>query len=377
MFTSSETVTSPVVLVEDDRIAALGARSEIEIPAGARVIDFKGAALAPGYVDLHIHGSKGVDVMAAGDDGLERMAEFLATHGVTAFLPTTVTAEMGVLVDAVSRIAEKIESWAPDAVAARPVGIHLEGPCISQEKRGVHPPEDIRNPSLDILDRLYDAGRGWVKLITVAPELPGAIELIAEATRRGVRVSIGHTNGQAEDADRAITAGAVHATHTFNAMRALDHRTPGVLGRVLESDKLSAEIIADGVHVDPMVVELFLRCKGGERAVLVTDATSATGMPDGKYRLGSFEVTVTGPRCEWQGHLAGSVLTLDRAVRNVMAFAGWELGRSVKLATENAARVIGETGFGTLRLGARADIAVLSQQGEVLSTYVGGRESKR
>lgn len=371
MFTQGRSVASPVVLIEDGQIVAAGSRDEIAIPAGAKVMDFADAALAPGYLDLHIHGAVGCDVMTPGDDGLERMAHFLALHGVTSFLPTTVTAPLDVLVDAVSRIAEKIENWSPAEVAARPVGIHLEGPCINKEKRGVHPIADIKNPSLELFDRLYNAGRGWAKLITVAPELPGAIELIEEATRRGVRVSIGHTNGQVEDAERAMRAGAVHATHTFNAMRPLDHRVPGVLGKVLESEDLSAEIIADGVHVDPIMVELFLRCKGKERAVLVTDSTSATGMPDGEYRLGSFVVTVKGPRCEWEGHLAGSVLTLDRAVRNVMEFAGWKLSDSVKLASENAARVIGECS--ALQKGAKADIAVLSKSGEVINTFVGGR----
>jgi N-acetylglucosamine-6-phosphate deacetylase len=372
MFSDGKSVASPVVLCEDGQIVASGSRDAVAIPAGAKVTHFEDAVLVPGYVDLHIHGAMGCDVMVPGDNGLERMARFLAEHGVTAFLPTTVTAATDILIDAVSRIAEKIENWSPALPSARPVGIHLEGPCINKEKRGVHPIDDIKNPSIELFDRLYNAGRGWVKLITVAPELPGAIELIEEATRRGVRVSIGHTNGMAEDAEKAIRAGAVHATHTFNAMRPLDHRTPGVLGKVLESDELFAEIIADGVHVDPILVDLFLRCKGKDRAVLVTDSTSATGMPDGKYRLGSFEVTVQGLRCEADGRLAGSVLTLDRAVRNVMKFAAWPLADSAKLASENPARVVGESALGSLRKGARADVAVLSRSGEVVGAFVGG-----
>jgi N-acetylglucosamine-6-phosphate deacetylase len=159
-------------------------------------------------------------------------------------------------------------------------------------------------------------------------------------------------------------------------MRPLDHRKPGVLGKVLESDDLSAEIIADGLHVDPVVVELFLRCKGQSKAVLVTDAISATGMPDGKYKLGSFEVTVQGSRCDWQGRLAGSVLTLDRAVRNVMQFSGWQLGDVARLASTNPAQVIGDSSRGRLVAGARADVVVLSPKGEVISTFIGGMATK-
>jgi N-acetylglucosamine-6-phosphate deacetylase len=197
--------------------------------------------------------------------------------------------------------------------------------------------------------------------------------VIREAAKRGVRVSLGHTDGELADADSAIQAGATHATHTFNAMRPLSHRDPGVLGRVLECNAITAEIIADGIHVDPVVVQLFLRCKGSDQAVLVTDATSAAGMGDGKYKLGTFEVTVKGDRCEWNGKLAGSVLTLDRAMRNIMQYSGWSLSQSVRLATANPARVVGESRRGTLSPGARADIVVLSPKGSLIESFAGGQ----
>ncbi len=348
-----------------------GSREAVAIPPGVRTVDFPGAVLAPAFVDLHIHGAAGYDVMEGKPEGLRKMASFLARHGVGSFLATTVTADLGVLVGAVERIAEQIDRWDVNG-AAVPFGIHLEGPCISMERRGVHPEAHIVNPSVELFDRLHKAAGKYLRLITIAPELPGSLEVIREATRRGVKVSLGHTNGLAKDAVAAIEAGASHATHTFNAMRPLDHRNPGVLGEILDNNSLSAEIIADGVHVDPTVVDLFLRCKGNERAVLVTDAISATGMPDGTYKLGSFEVTVRGYKCEWQGRLAGSVLTLDKAVRNVMEFSGWDLRDSVRLASTNPARVIGDEKRGRLEAGARADIAVLSTRGEVLASYIGG-----
>lgn len=372
LYSADHRIVNPVVLVEDGRIASVSSRAEAEIPANARVLDFGDAVLVPGYVDLHIHGAAGYDVMEGSDDGLRRMAAFLAAHGVTSFLATTVTAELKHLESALAKIASQIENWPENSPLARPIGIHLEGPCISQMRRGVHPPEHVCNPSIELLDRMHRASGGKLALITMAPELPGAIETIREAVARGIKVSIGHTDGTAGDALAAIEAGATHVTHTFNAMRPLEHRAPGVLGIALSDDRLWAEIIADGVHVDPHVVEIFLRSKGMERAVLVTDAISATGMPDGRYRLGEFEVTVAGMRAECDGRLAGSVLTLERAVQNVMRFASWPLARAVRLATANPARVLGNVQIGKLETGASADITALSPTGAVQQCFVAG-----
>jgi N-acetylglucosamine-6-phosphate deacetylase len=377
LVTGTERISTPVVIVEDSLITRLGSREAVEVPTNAVLRKFPGAVLAPGFVDIHIHGSAGYDVMQGDRKGLETMATFLARRGVTSFLATTVTAERSALLAAVERLAEQIHDWPSESAMATPFGIHMEGPWISKVRCGVHPAASIENPSLEMFDRYYRAANGHLRLITIAPELPGATEVVREAVKRGVRISLGHTDGEVRDADAAIRAGATHATHTFNAMRPLNHREPGVLGRVLESKATSAEIIADGIHVDPVVIELFLRCKGADRAVLVTDAISAAGMPDGKYRLGTFEVTVTGDRCELDGKLAGSVLTLERAVRNVMQYSGWNLGQSVRLATANPARVVGEPKRGTLTAGTRADINVLSPTGEVVECFAGGQGTIR
>ncbi|HEU5402318.1 MAG TPA: N-acetylglucosamine-6-phosphate deacetylase [Terriglobales bacterium] len=373
LLTPAERISSPVVLVEDGVISRFGSKQSVEIPTNAALLDFPGSVLTPGFMDIHIHGSAGYDVMQGDQKGLEKMASFLAHRGVTSFLATTVTAERSALVAAVERLAEQIHHWPSDSPMATPFGIHMEGPWISKLRCGVHPTAAIENPSLEMFDRYHRAANGCLRLVTIAPELPGANDVIREAVKRGVRVSLGHTDGQLSDADAAIQSGATHATHTFNAMRPLNHRLPGVLGRVLDDNAVSAEIIADGIHVDPVVVDLFLRCKGEDQSVLVTDATSAAGMPDGKYKLGTFEVTVTGDRCELNGKLAGSVLTLDRAVRNVMQYSGWTLGQSVRLATANPARVIGESGRGTIHPGKRADITVLSPKGEVIECFAAGR----
>jgi N-acetylglucosamine-6-phosphate deacetylase len=208
--------------------------------------------------------------------------------------------------------------------------------------------------------------------MTVAPELDGAEELISEATKRGVCISIGHSDAELEQARRGVRAGARHATHTFNAMRPLDHRDPGILGEVLTNDQLTAEVIADGIHVEPEVVDLVFRAKGAENMVLVTDAISATGMPEGKYLLGTVEVEVKDGRCMRDGKLAGSVLTMDQAVRNLMKFANLDLKAAVRCATSNPARTARLPQKGIIEPGADADFAVLSPSGEVRATLVGG-----
>lgn len=378
-FTAPELITAEgrtapgAIVCEDGAVLRAGSRASIELPPSARVQHFDDAVLAPGYIDLHVHGSAGHDVMSASGDGLRAMAAFLARHGVTSFLPTTVTAMESLLLESIRRLANEIENWPADPPLARPIGIHLEGPCISNARRGVHPAEHIRNPGLELLDRISDAARGKLRMITLAPELPGAVDVIRAAVSRGITVSIGHTDADVADVMAAMEAGASHATHTFNAMRPLAHRRPGAVGAVLDCAALSADIIADGVHVDPVAVDLFLRCKGRDHSVLITDAISAAGMPDGRYTLGSFEVTVRGLRCDFEGRLAGSVLTLDRAVQNVMHFSAWTLEDCVRLVTANPARVLRDSHLGRLDPGARADFVVLSPKGDVLATFIAGR----
>jgi len=370
-FSPIETIEHPVVMIEDGVVVAFGSRDAHSIPSNARVLEFPASILAPGFIDIHVHGGAGHDVMQSGDDALARMERHFATHGVTSYCPTTVTAPLDTTLAALYRLG-KLDDSVHAGNRARPVGLHLEGPFISHAKRGVHPPENLVDPSVELFERFWTAASGKVAVMTVAPELPGAREMINAAAARGVCISLGHSNATLAETQAGIDAGARHATHTFNAMRPLDHREPGVLGAVLVDDRVTADLIADGVHVHPEMVELFLRAKGPGGAVLITDAISATGMGDGTFKLGNFEVQVTGDRCEYQGKLAGSVLTLDRAVRNVSQFANWPLQQAVRLATLNPARVLGRKDIGVLAPGARADFVVLSPQGEVQQTIIGG-----
>ena len=378
LYTPLEEIQNPLLAVEDGLISEVSSRSTTEVPANATLIDFGDAVLAPGFVDIHIHGGAGVDAMRASQSELPRLGQFLTTHGVTGYLPTTVAAPLDATCAALERLADAIEaaSTATDdnPAQARPLGIHLEGPFLSHKRRGVHPPENLVAPTLEIFERLWQAARGHVRMLTIAPEIPGAMEVIAEAARRNVCVSMGHSDAEMPIAQEAVKAGARHATHTFNAMRPLDHREPGIIGEVLSDDRLSADIIVDGVHVAPSVVKLFLRAKGRELAVLITDAISATGMPDGRYQLGPIEVDVRDGKCMSNGSLAGSVLTMDRAVRNVTKFSDWSLREALRAATLNPARTLGLAGHhGILSRGAEANFNVLSQAGEVLKTIVHGR----
>jgi N-acetylglucosamine-6-phosphate deacetylase len=213
-------------------------------------------------------------------------------------------------------------------------------------------------------------------MLTIAPEMEGAMELIGAATARGVCVSLGHSDASLADTERAISAGARHATHLFNGMRPMGHRDPGIAGAVLTDGRTSADIIVDGIHLDPAIVKLVAQAKGAEKLVLITDATAAAGMPDGRYRLGEIEVEVKNGSCTHDGKLAGSVLTMDAAVRNLSRFAGWPMEKAAATASLNAAHVI-RVEKGVLRVGGDADFVVLSERGEVLATFVGGVDTSQ
>ena len=312
----------PIIVIEDGLIASISTRAGADLPTHAHILDYPTATLAPAFFDVHIHGAAGHDVMEATPQALDTIGSFLASRGTGAYLATTVTAPLDTILRSLSGLAKLISQPQQDDPQATPIGIHLEGPFLSHSKRGVHPPDLLLAPDIAIFDRIFDAAEGHVRLMTLAPELHGAEELAAHATARGVRVSLGHSNATAAETRAAIAAGAVSATHTFNAMRPLDHREPGILGVVLTTDSLFAELICDGIHTAPELVRLWWKAKGPERAILVTDAMSAAGMPDGEYHLGGFAVQVANGKATLGDVLAGSVLTLDRALANFIGFTG-------------------------------------------------------
>lgn len=362
ILTPLEIIRDSVVFIEDRKVAEVGPRNRIQIPAGTRTIDARQCTLVPGFVDVHVHGAGGHDVMDADSDALPAIAATLARHGTTSFVPTTVTASPEQTTAAIERISAFLQRAAASgqAVVAEPLGIHLEGPFISPARRGVHPAEWIALPSLALFER-FTAGNA-VRILTLAPEIAGALELVTAALKRKIVVSLGHTDATFDQASEAIGLGASHAAHVFNAMRPFSHRDSGVIGAVLTSPGVTAELIADGVHVDAAAMRLLLAAKGVDRTILVSDGTAATGMPDGNYRLGTFEVSVSGGVCRnTEGRLAGSTLTLDRAVRTV-AGLGIPLMDAVRMATLNPARLLGqEKRKGIIAPGADADLVLLDE----------------
>lgn len=371
--TPTSTITNPVLIVENGVVTSLQSRSEASLPANVKLTDFGDCTIAPGFVDIHIHGSAGFDVMQVDQSGRSGFERFLAQHGVTAYCPTTIAAPLDATLAALDRMADAIEgASANGSGGARPLGIHLEGPFLSHAKRGVHRAEDLIVPNLRTFDQLWQAARGHVRVLTIAPELDGASEVITEAARRGVTVSLGHSDANLEFARRGVAAGGRHATHTFNAMRPLDHRDPGILAEVLTNDNLTADVIADGFHVAPSVVDLLIKAKTPEKVVLITDAMSATGMPDGRYRLGLIDVELKAGRCTANGTLAGSALTLDRAVSNVMSFAKLDLQQAVQAASLNPAQVVRAKGKGVLEPQGDADFVAVTPDGNVLATVLKG-----
>jgi N-acetylglucosamine-6-phosphate deacetylase len=370
-----EIVTQPIVTVEDGVIASITSQGSHGVPVG-QAHHFPGATLVPAYFDVHIHGSAGRDIMEGTEDALSAVGGFLARHGVGSYFATTVTAPVDTTLKSLQGLAKLIGK---DLTGAKPLGIHIEGPFISHAKKGAHPERDLQQPSVPLFNRMWEAAEGHIRLMTIAPELPGAIEVIERAVALGVRVSLGHSNAGTEDALRGVRAGATSATHTFNAMRRFDHRDPGILGVVLDRNDLFAEIIADGLHVHPTVVRMFWKEKGAGRAILITDAMSATGMPDGNYKLGELDVRVKDGKCIiGEDTLAGSTLTLDRAVRNFAKFTCADLGIVAALASRNPARMAGlEAQVGALEVGRSADMTVLSPEGEVVETILRGHLAER
>jgi len=365
ILTPEEELTDSIIVVEDGRITALGHRDEVHVPAGATDYVASGMTVVPGFVDLHIHGAGGHDVMEGTVRALDRITSTVASHGTTSMVATTVTAPIEDTCQSLAAIADYIRKHEapPESgrAAAEILGIHLEGPFISKNKRGVHPAESLAKPSVDTLKKLLDAADGLVKIVTIAPELPGAIELLHAVVAAKIVAALGHTDANFEQARAAIQAGARHAVHVYNAMRPFEHRDPGILGAILTDPEITAEVIADGVHVSGPAIQVLIGCKGADTVLLVSDGTAATGMRDGNYRLGNFDVTVENGVCRnAEGKLAGSTLTLDRAIRNLVAI-GVPLQEAVRMATILPARRLGVAGKkGIIAVGADADLVALT-----------------
>ena len=375
VMTPDRVILDGVVLVEGPKILEVGSRRAVRFSRDEfQVVGHSQQLLAPGFIDVHTHGAMGRDVMEGTDEALEVISRFLAGHGTTSFLATTVTASPIATLQAVEALGSQVDRPLP---GARMLGLHLEGPFINPEKRGAHTAKYIRRPSTLIFDQLLACSSHQIKLITVAPEVEGGLELIRFARAKGVVVSLGHSNATLEETMAAIALGAGNATHTFNAMRPFSHRDPGILGAVLTAPEIWAELIADGVHVSPAAINLCIQCKSARRILLISDAVSATGMPEGQYRLSDIEITLSGGICRTrEGQLAGSTLTQDQALRNMVRWSHLPLEAVLGMLTRNPAQSLGiAESKGTLAEGRDADMVLLDRNLRVNTTIIQGEVS--
>ncbi len=369
LVTPDEVLPNHTLVIDGSRITGIERRPLRGTGPNEHTIEARGLYVIPGLIDVHVHGSGGHDTMDATPEALHGMARFLARHGVTGYFPTTIAASP----QATRAAIDNIVHCPQPANGARHLGLHLEGPCLNPEHRGAQPQEHLRAP--DPAEYGDWLASGVVRLITIAPELEGALALIERGAPRRVEFAVGHSGATYEQVLRAADCGLRQATHTFNGMAGLHHREPGTVGAVLADERIYAQVIADGIHIHPAIVQVLIRAKGVRRTILITDAMRAAGLGDGAYDLGGQTIWVQGGIARTAaGGLAGSSLTLDAAVRNVMRFTGLSLGQCVAMASTVPAEAMGLAGTkGTLAPGADADVVLLGPDLDVHLTMVAGQ----
>lgn len=374
---ASDVLAPGWVLAEDGVIASLGAGPPEEAALGrcrrsaGEVVDAGGRLLLPGLIDIHVHGALGHETMDGDPAAIAVMSGFYASHGVTSFLATTWTGTTDVTLQALRAVAEAMRE--PDPRGATLLGAHMEGPFLNPRRCGAQAASIIRPGDREEMSRFLAVG--VVRLMTIAPEVPGNLEVIRQGLERGVVMSAGHTDATYDQMCAAVAAGVRHVTHTYNAMRPLHHREPGTVGAAMTLAELTVELIADGIHVHPAAMRALYAARGPDAVVLVTDAIRPAGMPPGRYPIDDRTVVVEDGAVRLpDGALAGSVLTLDRGLRNLWSATGAPIEELWPTASRNAARVIGvDDRKGEIGIGRDADLVLLDEQLEVAMTIVGGR----
>lgn len=366
------------LLIHDDRIAQVVEPAPSQLSTADSVIDLSGITLFPGFIDIHIHGAVGVDTMAATSDDLLSVSRFLATQGVTGWLPTLVPAPLTDYESAVTAIERSMQQQAEakGPLGSRVLGVHYEGPFVNAMQCGALRSEHFKTflKSSDVGTLPVPKNPGAVRLMTIAPEIEGGVELVTELVSRGWVASIGHTRGAVEVLDRAFAAGARHMTHFMNAMAPFNHRAPGPVGWGLAREDATCDFIADGIHLDPFVLRLLMKAKGADRLLLISDAIAAAGKGDGEYSIWGETIMVKDRRTSnLRGSIAGSVITMLDAVRMMLSL-GVSEPEVARMAASNPARLLRLEGdCGSIEAGKRADLVALDPQRNVRLTVIGGR----
>jgi N-acetylglucosamine-6-phosphate deacetylase len=374
VFTPHAVLERHAVVVADDGTIAFVGKVEDAPKVDGLHLNLRGRILAPGFIDVHVHGGNGI-AFGEGDLSKELAAysKWDAGNGVSGFLLSVTGPNAAEITRITAEYASIFEKQTMPG--AEPLGIHLEGPFLNPQKKGAFNPTWLHEPSVEEAQGYLDAGKGWVRQMTMAPELPHANEVARLFRQNGVVVALGHTNTDYETASKALKGDFVHVTHTFNAQSSFDHRAPAVFGAVMSSDNVTAELIADCVHVHPAAMKVLIRSLGTERVVLITDAMTGAGLKDGKYMLAGNEVTVKdGHATLANGTLAGSIATLNQCVRNVNQLVGFPLVDAVKMASLNPARAMGlGDRLGAIQPGKDASLTVIDEDVTVYLTMVKGK----
>jgi N-acetylglucosamine-6-phosphate deacetylase len=356
VLTPSETLENVFVLVDDGKIQSIQPAGGQDLH-GLTVLDASGQILAPGLIDVHTHGIGGMQGIDGSPADLERMSEAYARHGVTGFLAT-----IGGTVPAIEAGIHAVMESHPQG--AEILGIHLEGPFLNVKRKGAFNPESILTPDVALFEHFLKLAGDRVKLMTLAPEMEGALAIIRRAREAGVLISAGHTQATWDEVMRAIDAGLSHVTHTFNGMAPLNHREPGILGAALVDDRLTVELIADGIHVHPGAMKLLIRSKPANRVVVISDSIGAAGLPDGNYHFEELDIIVANRSARLaDGGLAGSVTSLEKELANLVRLCGVSLSAAVRLTSTNAAEELGLAARkGSIAPGMDADLICLDPE---------------
>jgi N-acetylglucosamine-6-phosphate deacetylase len=367
LLSSSREIKEAAILIEGSKIRAVAPAATLSPPKGAQIMDAGALIAAPGLIDWQLNGGFGYD-FTENPASIWNVAGRLPEHGVTAFLPTVITAPL----DKYATAQEVLRNGPPaNFLGAQPLGLHFEGPFLNPARKGAHNPLYLRAPSLPETENWSRKEGVW--LVTLAPELPGAHDLIGSLRNKGVLVSVGHSLATYQEALEGFHAGVTCATHLFNAMPVLDHRAPGLVAALLNSADIIVGLIPDGIHVHPAMLALAWKVKGPKRITIVTDAMGALGMPPGVYSLGGYTVHVDDVSARLEnGTLAGSIVRMDEALRNLMKCTGCSLRQAVAAASANAAGLLGAKGKGRLSAGADADLILMDENTNIMSTYVRG-----